>query len=163
MATYAHPSQKFSNIEKSLRLYVETNIYTAESIPVVWSGQSLDLTSEPFFVDVFTSLQKQTFVRSMNNTTDGWIKDLLLEFSIYVKMDHIKNTNAYKHLQIRDAIATYFEVSQNIPLYDFDNSKAAIYDAYVHDWVDDTNLVQNDELLHYVFSVLIRYHERRGA
>lgn len=161
--SFTHASQRHENVVKSLKAYCYSNLVTTESLTIRWMGQPRDTADVNEFIDVFlTTSDKQGF-RSVSGQLGGFINDYTLQFDIYVTNGYIYNTDNFRLEAIRDIIARYFEINQLIMIQDYENSKADIFNAIVHDVIDDSPGVQLHEYHNYMYSVSIRFEEIRGV
>ena len=118
-------SAKRVNIQRSLDAYVHANLKTIEGLNVDFRGVPFDNAAvsewiSPRVLDITSS-----YAGLSSSTRYGEDSNILFQINIAVKKGG--NTRSDRDLIIRDIVANYFKVGQDILVFDWDSSGSGLF------------------------------------
>jgi len=138
---------KGANVKRSLDNYISNNM----------SGTSVQIEGLPFNdTETSTWIQPRIldiipeFVRDASESGYGEQTNILYQVNIYVKKSG--TTLSDKHYMIRDEVAQFFKIGEDIPLYDYVSGTTFVDNLRVRSIETDFTLPETDELLQYVIA-----------
>ncbi len=147
-----------TNVKRSLEKYIHDNLYTTENLSVDFDGIPFDDSAiaeswlQPRIVNV-----NREYARQSSNIKYGNDTDIELKFSIFVKKSG--TTLTHKHYLLRDKVANYFKIGEDINLKDYVGDSSTLTNMRVRNISSDFPLPETNELLGYEVSWMINYTE----
>jgi hypothetical protein len=155
-------SARMANIKLSLDQYVYANLKTTEGLSVDYEGVPFDETSESLsWIQPRLLTPISTYYRQGSSTQYGEDLELLFQINIFVKKSGV--TTSFKHYDIRDRIANYFKVGQDINIKAYaEGGSTQVAVMRVREMVTDFP-IEEDPLLYQYSLAWIISHTRLTA
>ncbi|HDZ15274.1 hypothetical protein LCGC14_0725790 [marine sediment metagenome] len=147
-----------TNVKRSLEKYIHDNLYTTENLSVDFDGVPFDdsAIAESWLQPRIVNVDRE-YARQASSTKYGNDTDIELKFSIFVKKSG--TTLTHKHYLLRDKVANYFKIGEDIDLKDYVGDSATLTNMRVRSISSDFPLPETNELLGYEVSWMINYTE----
>lgn len=148
-----------ANFKMSLDKYCKDVLESNEGLSVDWEGLPFDTTGsshwiQPRIVDTISEFHRQA-----SGTEYGETANVLFQINIFVKKGF---TNVSDEVyRMRDVIAKYFKVGEDITLKDYINAGASIGKARVRDFADQP-IAETNEMYQHVCQVELDYTRVTG-
>jgi hypothetical protein len=139
-----------ANLKMSLDKYFYDNISTTENISVDWEGLPFDDNTvddwvQPRIIDTIADYHRQG-----SSTEYGETANVLFQVNIFVKKGYTNTSD--RVYRIRDIVAKYFKIGEDISLKDYINASASIGNMRVRHF-EDGLLAETGELFQHLCQV----------
>jgi len=121
-------SAKTFNIKSSLDKYCGDNLETTEGFAVDYEGLPFDETQVDEWVQPRIIDSDGVYTRQASSSRYGEETSILFQINIFVKKGSI--SNAARHYQMRDSVANYFKIRQDISIRDYDAGGTTTVDNF---------------------------------
>jgi len=143
------------NFKRSIEKYIQDNLYAIENIDIDFEGVPFDDTAKTEWITPRILDISNKYIGYGSSTQYAEDTNVLYQFNIQVKKSNIiVSDRAYT---IRDIIAKYFKINEQIILYNHIDDDIKLNSIKVRKIVNDFELSETNELIQYVFSLEIDY------
>lgn len=130
-----------ANLKMSLDKYCNTWLESSESLNIHYEGVPFDDTAvddwiQPRIIDV-----TPIYLRQSSSSNYGEDANVLFQINIFAKVGH--QTTSDRVTQIRDRVAPYFKIKQDITIYDYINADADLGNIRVRSIMTDEPMPDN--------------------
>jgi len=140
----------------SLDKYVYDNLVTTEGLSVDYEGKPFDNESADEWVQSRIFFPTTDFHRQGSSTEYADNVDIMLNMNIFVKKSGI--TISHRHYALRDIVANYFRVGQNIEIKNYAESGSThITYVKVREDITDSPLPETNEYYQYNLTKVIQW------
>jgi len=149
-------NSRAANIKMSLDKYIRVNLGTSEGLTISYEGVPFNDTAytswiQPRILDISSDYHRQG-----SGTQYGETTNILYQINVFTKKSGI--TTSHLHYTMRDQVANYFRVRQNINVKDYVNSGTTQLDILVvRRMVNDNPLPESNEYYQYVIAWELDY------
>ena len=153
---------KLSNIKRSIDKYIHTNLVGTEELIIDFEGVPFDNKGKKEWVQPRILDTNRVFLRQASGTEYGSQASLLLHMNIFVAkaVPGSGVTLADRHYLIRDVVANYFKIGQQIGIANYiGGSTVAVGYLEVDQLVTDMSIPTKDEFNQYSLAWEIRWTE----
>ena len=146
---------KVSNLKRAIDLYCYTNFKNSEGLNVDFEGLPFDDTAvqswvQPRIVDISES-------RFFPSGASGqYAEDCNILFQVNIFEKKSGSTNTLRHYEMRDSIANYLKIGQDITVYE-SSGTTAYGSLRVRNVANDNRLAETNELNQYVYAVEMQW------
>jgi len=149
-------NSRAANIKMSLDKYVYDNLSASEGLTINYEGVPFNDTSCDSWIQPRILNISSDYHRQGSGTQYGEYTNILYQINVFTKKSGI--TTSHAHYTIRDQVANYFRVKQNIDIKDYINSGTTQLDVLVvRDIVNDNPLSEDNEYYQYVMAWELDY------
>ncbi|HDZ15273.1 MAG TPA: hypothetical protein ENH60_10310 [Pricia sp.] len=148
-----------ANLKMSLEKYCKDSLDTTEGLNVDFEGLAFDDTSVDDWVQLRIIDTISEFHRQASATKYGETANVLFQISIFVKKGYTNTSD--RVYRMRDIVAKYFKVGEDIDLKDYINDGATLNKLRVRDFRDQP-LPETNELFHHICQVEVDYTRLTG-
>jgi len=141
----ASASSKIVNIKRSLDYYVKTNLETTEGLNVDYEGLPFDDTAVSEYIRPRIIEIESPYLGLSSSTKYGEDIKIIFQIGIFVKKTSLQKSD--RDMAIRDIVANYFKVGQDITIYDWYSTGLSITNARVREIFADYATETGDLLL----------------
>ena len=147
-----------TNVKRSLEKYIYDNLFTTEGINIDFDGVPFDDTevSESWLQPRIINIDRD-YVRQASGSKYGNDTDIELSFGIFVKKSG--TTLTHKHYLLRDTVANYFKVGQDIDLKNYAGNRTRLTNMRIRSISTDSPEPETNTTLGYRVSWIINYTE----
>lgn len=147
-----------TNIKRSFDQYIKVNIETGEGYNVNYEGVPFDDAAIGTWIQPRILDFSREYHRQGSGTEYATTNNIFFQINIFVKKSAV--TLADIHYNMRDVVAGYFRIGQDITLRDYIASgSTAICNMRVRDVVTDTPMPETNEFLQYAVAWEIDFTE----
>ncbi len=143
-----------ANLKMSLEKYCKDALDTTEGLNVDFEGLAFDDTSVDDWVQLRIIDTISEFHRQASATKYGETANVLFQISIFVKKGYTNTSD--RVYRMRDIVAKYFKVGDDIDLKDYINTGSSISKMRVRDFSDQP-IAETNELFHHICQVEVDY------
>jgi len=112
------PTNTYRNIKASLEKYIFTNLASNDSITVDWQGhKGTELENVDEWIAPRMLRGGQFYRGHVTTSRKGTETEILLNINIFLRKG--STTNAHRLFQLRDTVAQYFELNQEVNLKNY--------------------------------------------
>uniref|UniRef100_A0A6M3IP32 Uncharacterized protein n=1 Tax=viral metagenome TaxID=1070528 RepID=A0A6M3IP32_9ZZZZ len=147
---------KVSNVKMSLDKYVNDNTGTSEGLSIDFEGVPFDNTANTEWIQPRILDFGSTYNRQGSSTEYAESVDVFYNINIFVKKSGV--TTSHRHYAIRDIVADYFKIGQDIYLRNYaEGGTTQIAKIRVRDLVTDSPIPETNEYLQYALAYNINW------
>jgi len=144
------------NIKRSIDTYIHDNLYTIEGLSIDFEGLPFDSRSvvsnwvQPRIID-FDSI----FYRQGSGTQYGELVNVLFQINVFTKQSG--TTAASEHYRIRDVVAGYFKIGDDIAVKNYVGDGSTNIDSLRVRDIKDVIIPESKEFYQHSFSIEMDY------
>ena len=151
---------KIGNLKRSIDLYCKTQLDTAEGLNIDYDGLPFNDSASGVIGWVQPRILSPNPIQFFPSGGSGQYAEqvpVILQFNIFVKKSGVTTTSL--HYDLRDAVAGYFKVGQDINLYESTGTTVQTV-LRVREILNDQPMPESNELLHYLYAVELGFTRR---
>ena len=146
-----------TNIKRSIDKYLHFNLYTNEGINIDFEGLPFNNISLHEWIQARIINFNPTYHRQGSSMEYGSDVKIFLQLNIFVKKSNL--TVSDRHYVIRDIIANYFKIGEDIDIIDYYDSLDYLCNIRVREIITDSPMPETNTLCHYMLVYGMNYTE----
>lgn len=154
---------KVQNVKASLEKYVGDSFVLTEGLSVDFEGLPFEVAGSSEWVQArfMSSIPSDvaSYGRKVANDKTT-TKQVIVSFNIFVNREKARKTN--RHYELRDIVASYLELGDQVSLYDFENGNFSdvLQNMTVKEIITDM-VIPNDDYYQYNYTVGLEWFSKR--
>ena len=144
---------KIENVKASLEKYIYDSLVTASGVSVNMEGLPFEATHRDEWIqENILGVRDWQIHKRDGEGMRGQTTQVILNFNIFVNRKETKKAN--RHYELRDTIATYFNIGTDVDLYDASNSEwlTSLEKLRLREVITDAS-IPNDNFYQYNYTV----------